>query len=493
MKILSPAQIKEADQFTIKNEPISSLDLMERASQAFCQKMIELIPIRKQRIVIFAGVGNNGGDGLAIARILSKQGYQVIIYTLWFANQASPDFTANYERINRKKIRITDLYENAVMPPIYPQDIVIDAIFGIGLSRPLEGLPLKVVQHINQFSHLTVAVDIPSGLFADKHTATTSINANYTISFQSPKLCFLMPENENRVGEWHIQDIALDPSFLQSLKSPHHYIQAPWIKAKVKTRDKFAYKTKFGRALVLGGSYGMIGAVLLSTKACLRVGAGLVTSYIPQCGYPILQAAVPEAMCQTDPDQACLTQVPDLSAYSTIMVGMGMGQSAITQSFLRALLEQCNNPILIDADGLNIIAKNQDLLADIPRDSILTPHLGEFDRLFGPSENDFERLEKACQAAKQYRIYIVLKGAHTCIACPDGQCYFNSSGNPAMATGGSGDVLAGMIGGLLAQSYSPKDSALLGVYYHGKAGDDAIEYRPQIIASDLIELIAIGD
>ncbi|MGB0839100.1 MAG: NAD(P)H-hydrate dehydratase, partial [Chitinophagales bacterium] len=328
-------------------------------------------------------------------------------------------------------------------------------------------------------------------LFADQASQGVVIQADKTISFQAPKLAFLFPENELYVGDWQIVDIGLHPDYLASVESNYHYLTNEMVEAYLQPKSKFHHKGKNGHALVIGGSYGKMGAAILTAKATLKAGAGLVTAYVPECGYQIMQIALPEAMCLTDTDENFISFIPnDLEKYATIAIGPGLGQAPQTEEMLGELIPEFTRPMVVDADALNIIAKN-DWARHLPKNSILTPHPKEFERLVGKSSNSFERLQRLRVMALQNGIFIVLKGAHTCIACPDGTCYFNSTGSPAMATAGSGDVLTGMIAAFLSQGYSPKQAALLGVFYHGQAGDKAAEAEGNILAGDLIRYFRI--
>jgi NAD(P)H-hydrate epimerase len=382
------------------------------------------------------------------------------------------------------------------LPPIGKKDLVIDAIFGSGLSRPIDsGLVMAVIEHINGSGAEVVAVDIPSGLFADKpSTAGAIVKARHTVSFQLPKLAFMLSENHPFVGDWHLVPIGLSKKAIKKAEAGAFYITEKDIRKILKPRDKFSHKGTFGHALLLAGSYGKIGAALLAAKACLRSGAGLLTAHLPACGYPIMQIACPEAMVSTDKEEKFLSALPeDLQGKNAIGIGPGLGLSESSAALLLQLFQaQPETPMVIDADALNLMAKYRQLLDLLPSNSILTPHPKEFERLVGGKPSgDFERLKWQAAFASQYGVYVVCKGAHTSIASPDGEIFFNSTGNAGMATAGSGDVLTGVLLGLLAQGYMPREAALLGVFIHGLAGDvaKAKHGETSLIASDIIEAL----
>ncbi|MEM6319381.1 MAG: NAD(P)H-hydrate dehydratase [Bacteroidota bacterium] len=490
MKILSPSQVRALDQYTIENEPIKSIDLMERASSAFVKWFIKQFPdTEKCPIKVFCGPRNNGGDGLAIARLLNRKYYGVTVYVCQISSNQSPDFKKNLKRLpSRRGVPVIELRDGSELPTFEKKAILIDAIFGSGLSRPVTGYWATLLEYLNQQKNTKVAVDIPSGLFAEKPTTSTSILADYTLSFELPKLAFLLPENQDRVGKVFIQPIGLHPTFIRQEKTDKLLITKPMVASFFKKRAKFSHKGTFGHALLWMGSKGKIGAAVLATKACLRSGAGLTTVYAPECGYNILQISCPEAMTLMDKDTDFLTNIPDLTSYKAIGLGCGIGQTAATEKALFKLIQTATIPLVVDADALNLLAKAPEALSNLPANSILTPHPKEFERLFGKADNDFDRLVLLKKQATQLNCIIVLKGANTCIAMPNGNLYFNSTGNPGMAAGGSGDVLTGILTGLLAQGYSPKEAAILGVYLHGVAGDKAAEVSGQaaLIAGDLV-------
>jgi ADP-dependent NAD(P)H-hydrate dehydratase / NAD(P)H-hydrate epimerase len=492
MKIFSSAQIKKWDSFTISNEPVASIDLMERAATA-CYQWLIRNNYAEKHFRIFCGKGNNGGDGLAIARSLIQNNCRVTVYILEFGKIGSDDFQTNLERLHSLSTDIHFIQSAEFFPVIPDTDVVIDALFGTGLNKPLEGISKTLVEHINQSYCNIISIDLPSGLFADKSSkVNTIINATHTLSFQNYKLAFLLPENENYCGEVHILNIGLHKKFENDEAVIFVLIDKDLVKHIYKSRTKFAHKGTYGHAALLCGSYGMMGAAVLSAEACLRSGVGKLTSYIPKCGYPIIQTAVPEAMCIVAGEDHLLS-AEGIEKFDSVGIGPGIGLHPTLPVFLKEVFQKADKPMVIDADALNRIAENKELLKSIPPSSILTPHPKEFERLFGKTENDFERIELALQKSKELNIFIILKGHHTFISTPEGKGFFNSTGNPGMATAGSGDVLTGILTGLLAQGYSPKEASLMAVFLHGSAGDIAASKFSieAMIAGDIVN--CLGD
>jgi len=493
LKILSASQIRDWDNFTIQKEPITSIDLMERASLTFVNWLEKKFSDTSIPIYIFCGQGNNGGDGLAIARLLSERAYDVEVYVCKIGNSSSEDFSTNLKRLPPfQKIKFYEIEKEDNFPQLESKGILIDAIFGSGLNRPIEGYWEKLIRFLNEQNQIVVSVDIPSGVFADAATEGISIFADYTFSFQVPKLAFFFSENEQRVGEWLTESINLHQGFLEATDTPFFYLEKKYVQSILKPRRKFSHKGTYGHALIIAGSYGKMGAAVLATKAALRSGAGLVTCHIPKVGYDILQISTPEAMASIDISKQYFSVINDLEKYNAIAIGPGLGMEAITKQGVEDFFNKIKTPIVVDADALNLIAQNN-WLEKLPSNSILTPHPKEFERLFGKTQNSFERMALQRIYSKKHQIYIILKGAHTCISTPSGECYFNSTGNPGMATGGSGDVLTGILVSLLAQGYSSLETCQLGVYLHGLAGDLAslkIGSEEGLIASDVVSALA---
>jgi ADP-dependent NAD(P)H-hydrate dehydratase / NAD(P)H-hydrate epimerase len=494
MKILNTFQIREADQYTIENEPIKSIDLMERASKA-CFEQIKKRIRKQDRIKVFCGMGNNGGDGLAISRMLISSGFDVSVFKLVHSDKSSPDFQINEERLKKlRKVRFAEIRSKKEFPDILPDDIVVDALFGSGLTRPLEGYPADLVKYINASGASSISIDLPSGLFGEDNTANIQdhiVRADHTFTFQFPKLAFMFPENDQFVGHWQVLDIGLDQEFISRQETPWHFMLREDLLPFFRKRKKFDHKGLFGHALLIAGSKGKSGAAVLAARAALRSGAGLITTHVPVCNYEIQQASIPEAMVNVDEDIECFSGIKNIERFTSIGIGPGIGQEPQTQNGLKLLIQNNGRPMVFDADALNILAENPTWLSFISPGSILTPHVGEIERLVGKCSSGWERLEKVRELAFRFKCYVVLKGAHTAIACPDKQVIFNSTGNPGMAKGGSGDVLTGLIVGLLAQGYSPQYSAMAGVYLHGLAADLTIRQKPleSVLAGDIIEQI----
>ena len=492
MKVLNVEQIRQLDAHTIEHEPIASIDLMERASMAFIHWFTTHFQPEKRPVRIICGTGNNGGDGLAIARLLQQRFYSVEVTVCLISPNPTPDFQTNLERLRAMGSVPIHNYSKGEPFPNFPENaILIDGIFGSGLNRPVEGLWGGLIEHLSQHPGIRIAIDVPSGLFADRSSTGAIFKADYTLSFELPKLAFFIPENHPYVGKWIVRSIGLDEGFISNAPAPYRYTECQWVRTLLKKRVRFDHKGTYGHALLIMGSYGKVGAAILAARACLRTGCGLVSVHAPKCAYPILQIAFPEAMVSADQHEFIFTQHGNLSLYKAIGIGCGIGVNDLTAQGFRQLLRHSPVPLLIDADGLNILAEHREYWADVPPNTILTPHPREFDRLFGPCENGFERLTLAREQALEKKVYIVLKGAYSAVVCPDGICHFNSTGNPGMGTGGSGDVLSGMITSLLAQGYAPKEASVLGVYLHGLAGDlAAAEWQQEaLLASDIVRYI----
>lgn len=483
MKILSASQIRELDKLTISHKPISSIDLMETAA-CECVKWI-LQNLSTQNFTILAGRGNNGGDGLAIARLLHNQGKEVEVFWIENSPQISIDCQINHERLP-KEIPITLLNAQNCNLHIPAESVCIDAIFGVGLSRPLEGWLADLLKKINNLPNLKIAIDIPSGMYADQPqpTESTILRANYTLTFHQAKLNMLLAQTGNFAGKIVVLDIGLLKEYEREMPSNYFLLSENLVKSWYQERlprPIFAHKGTFGHSLLVAGSLGKGGASILAAKACLLAGTGLLTLLVPPCNYSPLQTAVPEAMLLLSSAQNYIrNDNHDFSSFKAVGVGCGIGLHEETQVFLKNLLQKAQAPLVLDADALNILAQNPDWLSLLPVNSILTPHPKEFERLAGSWQNDHEALEKQTAFAQKYHCFVLFKGAYSRVATPQGKIFFNSTGNPAMATGGMGDVLAGIITALLAQGYSPEKALCIGVYAHGLAGDLAQQKRNAI-------------
>lgn len=497
MKILSSPQLKELDKYTIDHEPIASIDLMERAAHALTDAIIRRWD-SSFSIVVFAGPGNNGGDALAVARMLSKKNYQVEVFLFNIKGSLSEECQTNLDRLKTcGSIYFTEINTQFDPPTLTEKHLVIDGLFGSGLNKPLNGGFASVVKYINASKAQVVAIDIPSGLMGEDNTYNIRpniIQADVTLSIQLPKLSFLFPENEDIVGEWELLDIGLKQSYIDTASSLYSIIEDKDIRALIKPRKRFAHKGTFGHGLLIAGSYGMAGASILSAKACLKSGIGLLTVHVPIHNHNLLQTTVPEAIVQTDIHERYFAQPTHLNRYSALAIGPGLGQEEDTALAMMEQIQGSTLPIILDADAINILSTHRNWLNRLPKRCILTPHLGELERLIGKCMDTYERLTKVKELATYLQSYIIVKGAWTTIVTPEGNFYFNPTGNPGMATGGSGDVLTGILLGLLAQGYKQEDACRLGVYIHGLAGDLAAEAKTEIgmTANDIVEALPLA-
>ena len=498
MKILSIEQIREADRYTIENEPIASIDLMERAAKALLPWLEQRLT-KESKVRIFCGMGNNGGDGLALARLLCEKEIVPTVYLVRYSDQMSPDCETNYNRLKEAgKAPIVEVRSAEDFPKMEGGELVVDALFGTGLNRPLEGLAAELIDYLNQQPVYRLSIDIASGLLADAPSPSKSVfHADYTLTFQVPKLAFFMPENDACVGSIEAFNIELHPDYMDKVETDYYVLLKPMAANLIHPRTRFSHKGDYGHALLIAGSEGKTGAALLSAKACMKTGAGLLTVLLPKSARTALLSTLPEAMAyqmedlRDDRNEMRFEDFDRLQAFDAIGVGPGLGKSEVTARALKRLIQDAQVPMVMDADALNILAENPTWLSFLPQDTILTPHPKEFERLFGPTADSFERVKLQREMAMKYHVIIVYKGGYPTIALSDGTVFFNTGGNPGMATGGSGDVLTGMILSLLAQQYHPSKAALLGVYLHAAAGDLAAEEQGQeaMIASDLIDHI----
>jgi len=472
LPLLVSKQIREADAYTIAHEPISSINLMERASKAFVGWFINHFQDKKQTIAVYCGTGNNGGDGLAIARILCDHGYcNIDVKICRFSDKASDDFNENLKRLKTAKIAFQTL-KNGSESSEETADVIIDAILGSGLNKPLAGDYKILVEHLNSLQKTVVAVDVPTGLFTDGEIPKNAavLKADLVITFQQPKINFLLPESGPYINYCEVVKIGLNEVFINTDDTPYFLVEERDAHQLLKPRKRFSNKGTYGHALILAGKDETMGAALLASSACAHAGAGLTTACIPPGGLVALNSSMPEVMALLRDEN----KLPDIKwdKFSTIGIGPGLGKEPGTLKLLKAICKNYNKPVVVDADALNVLAENKSLLKKLPAGSIITPHMKEFDRLFGEHTNWWQRLQTAKAKAKELHIYIILKNDYTITATPDERLYFNSTGNPAMASGGMGDVLTGVITSLLAQQYSAQDACLLGVYIHGKAGDE---------------------
>ncbi|TPN88986.1 NAD(P)H-hydrate dehydratase [Aquimarina algicola] len=493
MKIFSAKQMQKADHATMQNQQLTSLELMERAATQVFNIIHNKLNGAAVPIHIFCGIGNNGGDGLVVSRLLITHGYHVKTYIVNFSENRSKNFLANYDRLKETTNEWPiQLKSEEDFPEIEPQSIVIDAIFGIGLNRPLVPWVAQSIKRLNTLRCFTLSIDIPSGLYTNKvpEDAEAVIFADITVTFQLPKLIFFLPQTGNYTRDVQVIDIGLDRNFIVNESGVGELIGPYEAVSLYKNRAKFSHKGTYGHCLLIGGSYGKIGSVVLATKAALRTGAGLASTYVPECGYSILQTALPEAMVITDDNEDLIEEITFDYEPTAIGIGMGIGTHEKTIKAFESFLNTNTHPLVIDADGLNILAKNPKLLKKLAPETILTPHPKELERLIREWDDDFEKIEKVKSFSKENNCIVIIKGANSMVIYND-QLFVNNNGNPGMATAGSGDVLSGIITGLLSQGYTPLHAAIFGVYLHGSAGDLVAQKNgfEALIASDIIDHI----
>ena len=494
MKIFTSAQIHEHDKYTIEHEPVSSVDLMERAARAITHAIAERWPARTP-VVVFAGPGNNGGDALAVARMLADKGYQVSVFLFNIHNKLSADCNANKKRLNEsKKVKsFTEISLNFDPPKLTGDTLVVDGLFGSGLNKPLSGGFASLAKYINQSPAKVVSIDIPSGLMCEDNTFNIRANiirADVTLTLQYKKLAMMFADNQPYIGELQILDIGLSKEYTDNTETQYSTVEEEDIRKLIRPRPDFAHKGNMGNALIVAGCYGMAGAAMLATKACLRSGVGKVTVRTPKNNCLAMQVAVPEAVLSIDPDEEVFSESASTDDIDALGIGPGLGQTETTAVALIGQFKRTHCPIVADADALNILANHRAWLQQLPKNMIMTPHPKEMDRLASNAANgDYDRLCKAMDFAGRHEAFIILKGHHTAICTPQGKVFFNNTGNSGMATAGSGDVLTGIITGLLARGYSEEQACLLGVFLHGRAGDIAADRlgKESLIASDIID------
>ncbi len=497
MKIFTNEELKKIDRATIAADGITELDLMERAANAVAFEIMARWRTA-QRMVIFAGPGNNGGDALAVARMLYEQGYhpEVFLFNIK-SSHLSPCCQTNRDRLlELGDIDFTEVVDNFNPPELSESDVVIDGLFGSGLHTPLKGGYTSLVQYINNSEAFIVAIDMPTGLFGEWNKGNDRrniIRADLTLTFASKRLSFFFSENAEFIGQCVVLDIELNSNVIASMPTDFYLVEKDDVREKLQPLDPFINKYDNGTLYLIAGSYGMMGAAILAARGAQRIGTGLVTVHGPASANTIMQTSCPEALFEADSSDLCTTMINAKHRFSVIALGPGMGTSDETIDAVDHFLKNYHKPCLLDADALNCIAKRPMLLRRIPKGSIITPHTGEFDRLFrrtiADGITDEERLKTAISASRTYNITIVLKGHYTMTVRPDGKVYINSSGNPGMATAGSGDVLTGVISGLISQGYSPDTSVWMGVFIHGHAGDmaSAKHGEQSVIASDIVD------
>jgi NAD(P)H-hydrate epimerase len=496
MKIFTSAQIHELDNYTIEHEPIKSIDLMERAAKALTRAITLRWPQRVP-VVTFAGPGNNGGDALAVSRMLTEQGYQVHTFLFNISGHLSADCAENKRRIldNKKtKNSFVEVTQEFDPPQLGKGMLVIDGLFGSGLNKPLNGGFASLVKYINASSAEVVSIDMPSGLMTEDNTYNVRANiihADLTLTLGHKKLAMLFAENQPFIGELDVLDINLSREGIDKIEAHYTLTEEEDVRRLMLSRSPFAHKGSMGHALIIAGSYGMAGAAILATEACLRSGAGKVICHAPRKNVPILQASVPEAVLQIDHEETTFSEAVDTEDFKAVGIGPGLGTSEQTAVAIIAQIRRTQCPLVCDADAINILANHRAWMQQLPKDIILTPHPKEFDRLEGRSADSFEQLSKARDLSQRISAYIILKGHHSALCCPDGHIVFNTTGNAGMATAGSGDVLTGILTGLLARGYSQRDACIVGMYLHGLAGDIAARElgEESLIARDIIRCL----
>ena len=494
MKIFTSAQIHELDRYTIEHEPIRSVDLMERAAKAITHAITEEWTTHTP-VVVFAGPGNNGGDALAVARLLINEGYKVKTYLFNITNHLSDDCVLNRQRLLDGK-HAKDLIEVTAKfdPPELTADmLVVDGLFGSGLNKPLAGGFASLVKYINQSPAKVVSIDVPSGLMSEDNTYNVRANiihAYLTLTLHERKLSFLFGDAQQFIGKLKVLDIRLSPEYIQKTEAQYYVLEENDIRSRLLHREDFAHKGNMGNALIVAGSYGMAGAAVLATRACLRSGVGKVTAITPKKNYDIMQIAVPEAVLQMDHEETAFTEAVDTDGFDALGIGPGLGRQETTAIAMIAQIRRAQCPIVADADALNILASHRAWMQQLPKGIIMTPHPQELDRLTGsPANADYERLHRTCELAKSLQAYIILKGHNSALCLPNGNVFFNPTGNSGMATAGSGDVLTGIITALLARGYHQQNACMVGMYLHGLAGDLAAKElgKESLVASDIID------
>ena len=496
MKILTGAQIHELDKYTIEHEPVKSIDLMERAAKAITRAIIDTWS-KNVPVVVFAGPGNNGGDALAVARLLADRGYSVSVYLFNINESLSEDCNVNRQRlIEEKTVKSFIEVTNEFDPPVLEVGtLVVDGLFGSGLNKPLSGGFASLVKYINQSAATVVSIDVPSGLMTEDNTYNVRANiikADVTLTLQQKKLSFFFAENQEYIGRLQILDIQLSKKGMEEIRSRYGVIEESYLRSRLLARNDYAHKGDMGNAMIIAGKYGMAGAAVLATKACLRSGVGKVAVCTPRRNNTIMQISVPEAVMCLDDDEMIFSEAIDTSGYDALGIGPGLGQNETSAIALITQIRRTQVPIVIDADGLNILASHRAWLQQLPKGLVLTPHPKEFERLAGNHFSDsYECISNACDMAEHLHAYIILKGHYSALCMPDGKVWFNPTGNAGMATAGSGDVLTGIITGLLARGYNQADACMIGMYLHGLAGDLAAEKLCMecMVAGDIIRFL----
>ena len=487
MKLFTNDQIRTIERLVIKNEGVTTIELVERAASAISWEIMSRWR-QSKKVLIFAGPGNNGADALAVASMLIEEGYTVEVLLFNIFDKLSEACMHFREKL--RDLAPTSLSEitSDFTPPYISQDVlVIDGLFGSGLKEPLSGGFQSLVDYINNSSATIVSIDIPSGMFAEwneRILSRNAIHASLTLAVEFPRLSFFIADNAEFLGEWKVLDIKLASAEVRTETSPYFLLEKGDAHRLLRRRSRFTSKEDYGSCLLAAGSYGMMGAAAMAAKGALRAGVGKLTVHAPRCGFNTLQTGLPEAMFEPDGNDIVITNIPQKHDYNVIAVGPGIGTHEYTAKAVESLIMAAKKPMVIDADALNCIAQRPSMLDHI------TPHAGEFDRLFGSHSSHEARLKRAIDKAAYYNIIILLKGYYTTVVRPDGKIYFLDNGTPAMATPGSGDVLTGIIAALMAQGYSPDISAALGAFIHSQAGCMAAAEQGEygVLATDMANM-----
>ncbi len=472
----------------MENEPVSSLELMERAAEAMAGEICGMVP-QDDNLLIVAGKGSNGGDGLAIARIMSNAGFRCSVLLPYPVKELSQDCSFNFKRLSEDM----EVFTNIAVTPWDRFEILIDSLLGSGLKGDIDGHAQKVINAVNDFPGKIISIDLPSGMHTEPpDTPAHIVHADLTLTVQFPKLSMLLPEAGDCCGEIRIVDISLDPGFIAQSDSKYLLVEEELIAGLLKKRLKFSNKGTYGHALVVAGSSDMMGAAILAVNGALRSGCGLVTAHIPEKQSMAIYTSVPSAMVSADKGRFFTSLPQELDKFAVCGIGPGIGQRDETVKALTRLLHAYDKPMVLDADALNIISNHQELKDYIPHGSVLTPHPGEFQRLVGKWDGETDKLDKLRDLSRTLSSTVILKGANTAVCLSDGRIFFNPTGTPGMAKGGSGDVLTGFITGLMARGYCGEHAALLGVYLHGLGGEKAAEYygTEAMNSADLPDFIA---
>lgn len=509
MYLVTAAEMRELDRLTIEQYGTPGHVLMERAGAGVTEALLTAFPhVRKALVLVFAGKGNNGGDGLVVARLLKKKGISCEVFLVGKKDQVKGDALRNLTTFLRLRGRVTEVTDASALDLVQKKlarcGLIVDALLGTGLNSPVQGLMATLIDLMTVSGVPVVAVDIPSGLDADRgQPLGTVVQAELTVTFGYPKLGHIVHPGAKHVGQLAVVDIGIAPEAIAVVQPQTTLLTAEDMGALIHVRQPEAHKGDFGHLLVLAGARGKSGAALLCSSAALRVGTGLVTLAGPSSLNAVFSSVLIEAMTipiSERPDGSLSLDegilITALQGKSAVAFGPGVGVSPETIALTRWLLTRSERPVVIDADGLNCLATDPDVLRAAQVPVILTPHPGEMARLINSSNAEVQarRLDVARTFARQYYCYLILKGAQTVIAAPDGRAWINATGNPGMASGGMGDVLTGILGGLLAQGYIPEEACALGVFLHGYAGDLAAQEKGEIgiLARDVIERLPNG-